>query len=165
MPDKYQYKNSGIIIPNNNSDLYCYNMILLNILSDENMYKKVMRGIEKKGKLAKVQKGMKISNFLMKLHIDVRRKIFKEIHDLLGGKVRLFINGAAALDPEVEKGFNALGIKFLTVLTTCVSSSLYVSIYLYSGCELDSDSIQSWVNSFLAADIPPNTSSIDKYSI
>ncbi|MBP3445554.1 MAG: hypothetical protein J6K23_06435 [Bacilli bacterium] len=40
MPDKYQYKNSGIIIPNNNSDLYCYNMILLNILSDENMYKK-----------------------------------------------------------------------------------------------------------------------------
>lgn len=76
----------------------------------ENMYKKVMRGIEKKGKLAKVQKGMKISNFLMKLHIDVRRKIFKEIHDLLGGKVRLFINGAAALDPEVEKGFNALGI-------------------------------------------------------
>lgn len=76
----------------------------------ESMYKKVMRGIAKKGKLEKVQKGMKISNFLMKLHIDVRRKIFKEIHDLLGGKVRLFINGAAALDPEVEKGFNSLGI-------------------------------------------------------
>ncbi len=76
----------------------------------ENMYKKVMRGIAKKGKLEKVEKGMKISNLLMKLHIDARRKIFKEIHDLLGGKVRLFINGAAALDPDVEKGFNALGI-------------------------------------------------------
>lgn len=76
----------------------------------ESMYKKVMRGIAKKGKLEKVKKGMKISNFLMKFHIDVRRKIFKEIHDLLGGKVRLFINGAAALDPEVEKGFNSLGI-------------------------------------------------------
>lgn len=76
----------------------------------ENMYKKVMRGIAKKGKLETVQKGMKISNFLMKFHIDIRRKIFKEIHDLLGGKVRLFINGAAALDPEVEKGFNNLGI-------------------------------------------------------
>jgi len=76
----------------------------------ENMYKKVMRGVAKKGKLAKLQKGMKISNFLMKFHIDMRRKIFKEIHDLLGGKVRLFINGAAALDPEVEKGFNTLGI-------------------------------------------------------
>jgi len=76
----------------------------------ENMYKKVMRGVAKKGKLKKLQKGMKISNFLMKFHIDMRRKIFKEIHDLLGGKVRLFINGAAALDPEVEKGFNTLGI-------------------------------------------------------
>ncbi|MBP3464438.1 MAG: AMP-binding protein [Clostridia bacterium] len=76
----------------------------------ESMYKKVMRGIAKKGKLEKVQKGMKVSNLLMKLHIDVRRKIFKEIHDLLGGKVRLFINGAAALDPEVEQGFNSLGI-------------------------------------------------------
>ena len=76
----------------------------------ENMYKKVMRGIAKKGKLEIVEKGMKISNLLMKLHIDARRKIFKEIHDLLGGKVRLFINGAAALDPDVEKGFNALGI-------------------------------------------------------
>ncbi len=76
----------------------------------ENMYKKVMRGIDKKGKLETVKKGMKISDFLMKFHIDIRRKIFKEIHDLLGGKVRLFINGAAALDPEIEKGFNSLGI-------------------------------------------------------
>ena len=77
----------------------------------ENMYKKVMRGIAKKGKMAKLQKGLKISNFLMKyLHIDLRKRIFKEIHDILGGRVRLFINGAAALDPEVEKGFNDLGI-------------------------------------------------------
>lgn len=77
----------------------------------ENMYKKVMRGIAKQGKLEKFQKGLKISNFLRKyLHIDMRRKIFKDIHNILGGKVRLFINGAAALDPEVEKGFNDIGI-------------------------------------------------------
>lgn len=76
----------------------------------ENMYKKVMRGIAKKGKLETVQKGIKISNFLRKyLHLDLRRKIFKEIHEILGGKVRLFINGAAALDPQVEEGFNELG--------------------------------------------------------
>ncbi len=77
----------------------------------ENMYKKVLRGIAKKGKLEKFQKGLKISKFLRKyLHIDMRRKIFSEIHELLGGKVRLFINGAAALDPEVEQGFNDIGI-------------------------------------------------------
>lgn len=77
----------------------------------ENMYKKVLRGIEKKGKLETFKKGMKISKFLHKyLHIDIRKKIFKDIHELLGGNVRLFINGAAALDPEVEQGFNDIGI-------------------------------------------------------
>ena len=75
----------------------------------ENMYKKVMKGIEKKGKLETVKKGIKISQFLLKFGIDIRRKLFKEIHDNLGGKVRLFVAGGAALDPEAEKGFNALG--------------------------------------------------------
>jgi len=79
----------------------------------ENMYKKVMRGIEKKGKLETVKKGLKISNFLMKLHIDIRKKIFKDIHAILGGKVRLFVSGAAGLDPEVEKGFNDLGFRII----------------------------------------------------
>lgn len=79
----------------------------------ENMYKKVMKGIEKQGKLEKVQKGIKISNFLLKFGIDVRKKIFKEIHDKLGGKVRLFVNGAAALDEETERGFNNLGFKIV----------------------------------------------------
>ena len=77
----------------------------------ENMYKKVMKGIEKKGKLETVKKGIKISQFLLKFGIDIRRKLFKEIHDNLGGKVRLFVAGGAALDPEAEKGFNALGLK------------------------------------------------------
>ena len=79
----------------------------------EGMYKKVMKSIEKKGKLETVKKGIKISNFLLKFGIDIRRKIFKEIHDNLGGKVRLFVAGGAALDPETEKGFNALGVRTL----------------------------------------------------
>lgn len=75
----------------------------------ENMYKKVMKGIEKKGKLETVKKGIKISQFLLKFGIDIRKKLFKEIHDNLGGKARLFVAGGAALDPEAEKGFNELG--------------------------------------------------------
>lgn len=77
----------------------------------EAMYKKLMKAVEKQGKLPKLQKGIKISNALRKLHIDARKKIFKEIHEKLGGKVRLFVNGAAALDVEVEKGYNELGIR------------------------------------------------------
>ena len=75
----------------------------------EAMYKKVIKGIEKKGKLETVQKGIKISNALLKIGIDVRKKLFKDIHDTLGGKVRLFVSGGAALEPEAEKGFNDLG--------------------------------------------------------
>ncbi len=76
----------------------------------ESMYKKVMKNIEKKGKLETVKKGIKISQFLLKLGIDIRRKLFKEIHDNLGGRLRLFVAGGAALDPEAEKGFNELGV-------------------------------------------------------
>ncbi len=75
----------------------------------EGMYKKVMKTIEKKGKLKTVQKGIKISQFLLKLGIDIRKKLFKEIHDTLGGNIRVFVAGGAALDPETEKGFNELG--------------------------------------------------------
>ena len=77
----------------------------------ESMYRKVMKGIEKKGKLEDVKKGIKITQFLLKFGIDIRRKVFKEIHDNLGGKVRLFVAGGAALDPEAERGFNELGLK------------------------------------------------------
>jgi len=77
----------------------------------ETMYKKVIKGIEKKGKLETVNKGIKISQFLLKFGIDIRKKLFKEIHDNLGGKARLFVAGGAALDPEAEKGFNQLGFK------------------------------------------------------
>ena len=42
--------------------------------------------------------------------LDIKRVVFKDIIDGLGGKIRLLVNGAAALSPEVEKGFNDLGI-------------------------------------------------------
>ena len=75
----------------------------------ETMYKRVMKTVEKQGKLETLQKGIKISKVLLKFGIDVRKKLFKEIHNTLGGKVRLFVAGGAAFDPEVERGFNDLG--------------------------------------------------------
>lgn len=76
----------------------------------ENMYKKIMKTIEKEGKLDTVNKGRKIANGLEKLHINVRRKLFKDIIDALGGKLRIFVVGAAALDKEISKAFNEFGI-------------------------------------------------------
>ncbi|MBQ9297444.1 MAG: AMP-binding protein [Clostridia bacterium] len=76
----------------------------------EVMYKRLIKEIEKKGKKELLDKGTKISGVLMKFGVDMRKKIFSEIHEKFGGKLRLFVNGGAALDKEVEKGFNDLGI-------------------------------------------------------
>ena len=73
------------------------------------IYRKVMKTIEKKGKLANLEKGKKVSQFLLKVKIDLRKQLFKEVHESLGPKLKLVVTGGAALDPETEKGFNDLG--------------------------------------------------------
>lgn len=45
--------------------------------------------------------------------IDIRKKVFKSVHDNLGGKMRLIITGAAAIKPEVSKTFRKMGIMVL----------------------------------------------------
>ena len=75
----------------------------------EGMFKQVKRTIQKQGKWEKVQKGIKISRFLLKFGIDIRQKIFKEIHEAIGPNLRLLVAGGAAMDPETEQAFNDLG--------------------------------------------------------
>ena len=79
----------------------------------EKMYDKLMKTIEEKGKMPTVKKGIKISNCLLKVGIDIRKKLFKEIHDNLGGCLRVMVAGGAALSPEKEKGFWDLGFNVL----------------------------------------------------
>lgn len=67
----------------------------------ESMINKVLKTAEKEGKLAKLETGRKISKGLMKVGIDVRRKLFKDVIEGLGGKLRFLISGAAALDPKI----------------------------------------------------------------
>ncbi len=80
----------------------------------ENIYKKIWKGIDKQGKRATVEKAMKIAETTEKFGIYSRRKLFKSIIDQMGGKMRFFINGAAALDPVVAKGLNDFGILTVT---------------------------------------------------
>ncbi len=77
----------------------------------EAIYKRVEQGIAKKGKTKVVNLAKKISNILLRLHIDMRRKIFKEILDELGGDMRFIISGGAPLDQKVSQGFHELGIQ------------------------------------------------------
>lgn len=77
----------------------------------EAIYKTIMKEIEKQGKTKIIKMAIAISNVLLKLRIDVRRKLFKQIIDALGGELRFVISGGAPADAKIAKGFNDLGIK------------------------------------------------------
>ncbi len=81
----------------------------------ESMYRKVWDTINKqKGKAQQVKIALALSNTALRLFgLDIRRKLFRQIHDNIGGKVRLIISGAAALDPAVSKGFRSFGIALM----------------------------------------------------
>ena len=79
----------------------------------ENMCKKIMKSIKDQGKGTTVNVGMKVSNTLLKVGLDIRGKLFKQVHDSLGSKLRLLVAGGAALDPDTEKTFNSLGINMV----------------------------------------------------
>ena len=76
----------------------------------EAMHKKIMNTIDKTGQRKKFEVGKRLSKALLKVGIDVRRKIFKTVLDELGGEVRAVISGAAALNKQVAEDFNAFGI-------------------------------------------------------
>ena len=77
----------------------------------EAMHKKIMQTIEKTGKTKIVEKGKKITKALLKTGIDIRRKVFKEIIDNLGGALRFVVSGAAAINKQVAEDFNSFGIE------------------------------------------------------
>ena len=52
----------------------------------------------------------KISKILLKIGIDIRRKLFKDVINGLGGSLRFVISGAAAIDKQVALDFNDFGI-------------------------------------------------------
>lgn len=79
----------------------------------EIMYKKIKKGIEEKGKTKLVKNMTKVCNGLLKVGIDIRRKVFKEVLDNLGGKIRLLIAGGAAMSRDAIQGFLDLGINLL----------------------------------------------------
>lgn len=79
----------------------------------EAIYEKIEKAIEKQGKTKLMKRAKKVSNFLLKFGIDIRRKLFKKIIDQLGGNMRMIISGAAGLDKDVARGFNELGIRVI----------------------------------------------------
>ena len=79
----------------------------------ESLYKNIMKNIKKSKKDKLVSAMMQITNALKGFGFDVKRKVFKEIYDGIGGKLRIVVSAAAPIDPKVGKWYSDLGILFL----------------------------------------------------
>ena len=76
----------------------------------ERIFMNIKKQIERQGKLEEIlENEEKYKNASM----EQRKEVFKEIHNMIGGKVKLFISGAAALDPKIEEKYRLLGINIV----------------------------------------------------
>lgn len=76
----------------------------------ESFYRRIWDKIDEGGKRKTVEKGIKISRALLKIGIDIRKKLFKEIHETFGGELKLLICGGAPLKPAIGEFFSDIGI-------------------------------------------------------
>lgn len=76
----------------------------------EKIFKSMRKQMEKEGKLEEIlQKEEQYKNSTM----EERKQAFQEIHNILGGKVKLLISGAASLEASIEEKYRLLGFNLV----------------------------------------------------
>ena len=76
----------------------------------ERLFKIVRKQIEKSGNLEEILiNEEKHKNDT----IEEKKEVFKEIHNMFGGNIKLFISGAASLDAKIEQKFRNLGFNIV----------------------------------------------------
>lgn len=76
----------------------------------ETLYKSIWREIENQKKDKVIKVAMKFAWLLYKCHIDMRRRLFSQILEKLGGKLRIMVVGGAYIEPKLIKDFETWGI-------------------------------------------------------
>ncbi len=79
----------------------------------ETMYKKIVKTINDQGKDKLIGTATKVSNALLKVNIDIRRKLFNQVLESFGGKLRVVLYGGAPMNKETIIGLNNFGIKLI----------------------------------------------------
>ena len=72
------------------------------------IYKRIMDKAKKQGKDGSIRKWLPLASHMPR---KMRRKIFSAIHVTFGGRLEKIICGGAALNPELVKFFDAIGIQ------------------------------------------------------
>ena len=92
----------------------CHPTIILSVpLLAENLYKKINEKIVKSKKDKLVNTMIGVTNALKVTGIDIKRKVFKDIYDNLGGNIRIIVSAAAPIDKKVGKWLEDIGLLFL----------------------------------------------------
>ncbi len=79
----------------------------------ESLYKKINATIEKSGKAGLVNSMIHVTNALKSVGVDIKKKVFSEIYENLGGKLRIIVSAAAPIDAKIGKWIQDIGISFL----------------------------------------------------
>ncbi len=107
------YECDGLRYIQKNMEEYKINCLIGVPLLFESFYIKIKDGIRKQGKEKTVRTAMKVTEFLRKFGIDLRKKLFKDITSKFGGEFKMGICGAAPIDPEIIKFFDGIGVRIL----------------------------------------------------
>ena len=76
----------------------------------ERLFKIIKKHLEKQGKVEQI---LENEEKYKDSSMEKKKEVFKEIHDLLGGNIKLFISGAASLEPSIEDKFRRLGFNMV----------------------------------------------------
>ena len=79
----------------------------------ENLYKKINANIKKSKKDGLVNSMINVTNALKNVGVDIKKKVFAEIYENLGGKIRIIVSAAAPIDAKIGKWLEDIGITFL----------------------------------------------------
>lgn len=96
-----------------NLQLYKPDYIYLVPAFTEVFYKSIWNNAKKTGKDKILKIMIPVSNSLRKVGIDIRRKLFKSVHEAFGGNLKEIICGGAPIRPEIGKFFNDIGVMLL----------------------------------------------------
>lgn len=76
----------------------------------ERIFKIIRKQLEKQGKLEDI---LQKEEQYRKASMEKKKEIFQEIHDMLGGNVKLLISGAASLEAGIEEKYRLLGLNLV----------------------------------------------------
>ena len=105
------YINGNIRAMMNNIKIFKPDVITVVPMVANAFYKNIWATAKKEGKAEKLEKGIKLCNFLRKFGIDKTHKLFADLYKPFGGRLSMIVCGGSMLNPVVIKGMNDLGIR------------------------------------------------------